>query len=386
MNAMTKIEVAPETASVRYEPFTRAITNASHIIDPKYAHSAVRCVLVTAGRGGLKITGSILDAYTTTFVPGSATPGFTCLMDCHRVLDILKKSSDVDTINFSMVGGLVTMTLGKLIIRMDRPAKVEDFPVEADFRTAIQRSNCTFSMPAIDLGKALRKISFAISTEDTRYYLNGIFMHIYKGSLVFVATDGHRLARYRMPIPAGAEAMPDDGVIIPRNVVSELERLVKRRTCPKNVTISVAEDGASFLFGDEELIETKAIDGTFPDYGRVMPTMTGHVVHMMPSLLIDAVTKASAVQSSRGRAVCLTLGDGWLRASCTDPDFGSSEVTVAAENETPLEVGVNTKYLLSILKNIEGRASMDFNGSGNPITILDAADDRITYVQMPMRV
>lgn len=384
MNAINHIGAL--VASLDYAAFGKAITNACKVVERRAPVPILSTVLVSAARGGMQVCGTDLDRYTTTFVAGAVDPGFTCLLDAHKVMAVMKKAKSSSTVNLSLHDGRVVMSIGKLYITMEQKLELADFPAAADFRDELKASNCSFVLKAETLTKVLDRVAFAVSTEETRYYLNGVFMHNDGSHLAFVTTDGHRLARYRIGLPAGAGALPDCGVIVPRTTVEELLRLTKRKDCPADIHVTASATGISFLLGDDELLESKVIDGTFPDYNRVIPANNEHRLDIMPSLLIEAVTQASTVSTERGRAVKLELGDGWLRASCRDPEFGIAEMRVAAENETPLTIGFNCSYLLSILARVEGKAQFQFATQGDPVVILDADDAGVTYCQMPMRV
>jgi len=385
MNAMNPITAV--VASLDYDRLLVAMTNACRVIGKRNTLPILDHVTITASRGGAQVCGTDLDRYFTTFVPGQVSKGFACILDAHKLLAVLKKAKAARTVNLSVDGDEVVMSIGKLNVTMTPSVNIDDVPQEA-FREGLKKSNCSFILKAEALARILQRVTFAISTEETRYYLNGTFMHVnqHRRKIVFAATDGHRLARYEIDLTAGAEAMPDEGVIIPRFTTDELTRLMKRKGCPDEIMVTVTDTGISFLIGEDELLESKLIEGTFPDYTRVLPSGNDHRLEIMPSLLTDAVTQASTVLTERGRTVRLELGGGWLRASCKDPEFGTAEMTVAAENETPLEIGFNGGYLLEILSRIEGKAVFKFSDPSNPVLVSDSGNDCVLYCLMPMRV
>ncbi|WP_187967897.1 DNA polymerase III subunit beta [Aquibium microcysteis] len=401
MNAMN--HVAAAVASLDYDRLLVAMTNACRVTGKRNTLPILDHVTITASRGGAQVCGTDLDRYFTTFVPGQVDKGFACILDAHKLLAVLKKAKAARTVNLSVDGDQVVMSIGKLNVTTTPTASIDDVP-QQKFREGLKKSNCSFILKAEVLARILQRVTFAVSTEETRYYLNGTFMHVVQRAgytfdpktgdpsnthlpkLTFAATDGHRLARYEIDVPAGAEAMPDEGVIIPRIATDELSRLLKRKGCPAEIMVTVTDTGISFLIGEDELLESKLIEGTFPDYTRVLPSGNDHRLEIMPSLLIEAVTQASTILTERGRAVRLKLGDGWLRASCKDPEFGTTEMTIAAENETPLEIGFNVGYLLEVLARVEGKAVIKFADCGAPVLVSDTDDDCVLYCLMPMRV
>jgi DNA polymerase-3 subunit beta len=244
-----------------------------------------------------------------------------------------------------------------------------------------------FEIAAGDLKRLLDKTRFAISTEETRYYLNGIFFHIAesgtKAMLRAVATDGHRLAQAELARPKGADGMP--GVIIPRKTVHELHRLIEESS--ETVTVGVSPAKVRFEIGAVTLT-SKLIDGTFPDYGRVIPQGNDKEMKVRNDEFMSAVDRVSTIASERGRAVKLSMGNDKLMLSVNNPEGGSATEEIAvAYSAAPLEIGFNARYLLDIAGQLEGEEARFFLAdAGSPTMIKDAGDDAALYVLMPMRV
>jgi len=226
--------------------------------------------------------------------------------------------------------------------------------------------------------RLIDRTRFAISTEETRYYLNGIYLHaaVVDGAhmLRAVATDGHRLARVERPLPAGAEEMP--GVIVPRKTVGELRKLIEEASETIEVALSDARIRFSF---DDVVLTSKLIDGTFPDYQRVIPTGNDKVMEVDRKSFAEAVDRVSTISSEKSRAVKLSIKDDMLVLSATSPENGS-----ATEG---IEIGFNARYLLDITHQIEGDgAQFAMADAASPTLVRDAADPSALYVLMPMRV
>jgi DNA polymerase-3 subunit beta len=245
----------------------------------------------------------------------------------------------------------------------------------------------TFEIAAQELKRLIDKTRFAISTEETRYYLNGIYFHIAdagkKSALRAVATDGHRLAQVELARPKGADGMP--GVIIPRKTVHELHRLIEASS--ETVKVGVSPSKVRFEIGTVTLT-SKLIDGTFPDYGRVIPQGNDKEMRVVNAEFMGAVDRVSTIASERGRAVKLNIGSDKLVLSVNNPEGGSATeeigVTYAAQ---PLEIGFNARYLLDIAGQLEGEeARFLLADPGSPTMIKGSEDDGALYVLMPMRV
>ncbi|MBN8921184.1 MAG: DNA polymerase III subunit beta, partial [Rhizobiales bacterium] len=221
----------------------------------------------------------------------------------------------------------------------------------------------------------------------TRYYLNGIYLHVPAGDgapkLRAVATDGHRLAQYELPAPEGAAGMP--GVIIPRKTVGELQRLIDN--AETEVRIELSQSKIRFAIG-EVVLTSKLIDGTFPDYGRVIPLGNDKELKVDKHDFEAAVDRVSTVSSERGRAVKLSLAGSRLMLSVTNPDSGSATEELEVEyGGDPLDIGFNSRYLLDIAAQIDGESAiLKLADPGSPTLIQDTAAAGTLYVLMPMRV
>jgi DNA polymerase-3 subunit beta len=258
----------------------------------------------------------------------------------------------------------------------------EDFPVMATAEYA-----CNFAAPAPLLRRLFDKAKFAISTEETRYYLNGVYMHVATAEngpvLRCVATDGHRLARIDAPLPDGAEGMP--GVIVPRKTVGELRKLLDDDAA--TIAVSVSETKVRFAT-PEITLTSKVIDGTFPDYSRVIPTQNARRLEVDASEFARAVDRVATVSSERSRAVKLSLDEDRLVLSVNAPDSGAAEEELAvAYSDDRLEIGFNAKYLVEIASQVDREnAVFLFNSAGDPTLMREGNDLSAVYVVMPMRV
>jgi len=245
----------------------------------------------------------------------------------------------------------------------------------------------SFKIAAADLKRLIDKTQFAISTEETRYYLNGIYLHTAdsakNATLRAVATDGHRLAQVELPLPQGAAGIP--GVIVPRKTVAELQRLIENSKDEVAVELSVGK--IRFSIGDV-VLTSKLIDGTFPDKPRQIPANNDKVLSVDKKDFEAAVDRVSTVSSERGRAVKLSITGGRLVLSVTNPDSGSATEELEVEYEAdPLDIGFNSRYLLDIAAQIEGEvAVLKLADPGSPTLIQDKEAKGALYVLMPMRV
>jgi DNA polymerase-3 subunit beta len=227
------------------------------------------------------------------------------------------------------------------------------------------------------------KTKFAISTEETRYYLNGIFLHSINNELRSVATDGHRLACIKSDLPSGAEEMPS--IIIPRKTVGEIRKLLEDSS--DDLIIKVSDTKIQFILKDVQLT-SKLIDGTFPDYERVIPKSNDKELSIETKIFSSSIDRVATISSDKSKAVKFLLKDSALTLTVINPDAGTAvETTPVDYNHEELEIGFNARYLLDIASQIDGPDMLfALEGSGSPALIKDSDDAQATYVLMPMRV
>jgi DNA polymerase-3 subunit beta len=246
-----------------------------------------------------------------------------------------------------------------------------------------------FHLPALVLRGLIDRTRFAISTEETRYYLNGIYLHAVESDghkmLRAVATDGHRLARVEEALPEGAETIP--GVIIPRKTVAELRKLLDEASGA--VEIGLSDTRIQFKVGTITLT-SKLIDGTFPEYDRVIPRDNDKVLTVGKKDFADAVARVAAISSERSRPVKIALQKDLLTLSAASPEQGTAVEELDGDRvqytSSPLEIGFQARYLNDITDQITDQVEFRFADGSAPTIVRDAADESALYVLMPMRV
>jgi DNA polymerase-3 subunit beta len=300
----------------------------------------------------------------------------------HTLYDIVRKLPEGAQIELASKSGATAIT-----VRSGRSTFTLQALPESDFPAATKdKQPHTFALSADSLKALIDHTRFAISTEETRYYLNGIYVHAATeagGLLRAVATDGHRLARFQVPLPKGAGDMP--GVIIPRKAVNEVRKLLEETDA--TVEIGLSETKVRFAF-DDVTLTSKLIDGTFPDYERVIPTGNDKLMEVPCKPFSEAVDRVSTISTEKSRAVKMALGKGMITLSATSLDQGSAteelEVSFAGG---AMEIGFNARYLLDITSQIEGdNVQFAFADAASPTLVRDGEDANALYVLMPMRV
>lgn len=360
-----------------------ALDRAGKVVERRNSIPILGNVLVRATGASLALTGTDLDMMVTTHVPADVSEDGETTLPAHTLGDFVRK------LPTGVMVSLETAAEGRLTLRAGRSRVTLPTLDPADFPEMAGGDLPThFSLPASALAGLMDRVAFAISNEETRYYLNGIHFHIAEGEdgpmLRAVATDGHRLGLAELAAPEGAGTLP--AIILPRKAVTEIARLLKPLGEEK-VGLAVGPTKLQMSAG-ATILTTKLIDGTFPDYLRVIPTGNDKVATLDSAALAAAVERVTTVSSERARAVKFSFEAGQLRLLVTAPDMGDAademDVDYAA---APLTIGFNGAYVADILKAVPGdRALFALNGTGDPCLITAEGDTSCRFVLMPMRV
>ena len=369
--------------SIERADLVKAVAQVQSVVERRNTIPILANVLIEATPEGVSLRATDLDTEVVDRAPahvgqpGATTVSAALLNEIARKLPdgaLVALSDDPDSGRLNVQAGRANFSLATL--------PREDFPVMAS-----SEYGANFSAPARDLRRLFDKSAFAVSVEETRYYLNGVYLHVATGEngpqLRAVATDGHRLAQIDCPLPAGAEGMP--GVISPRKTVAELRKLLAEDDT--DIAVSVSETKIRFATPGI-MLTSKVIDGTFPDYTRVIPLGNSRRLEVDAGEFARAVDRVATVSSERSRAVKLSLGEDRLVLSVNAPDAGAAEdELVVAYGDEALEIGFNAKYLKEIADQIDHEnAVFLFNGSGDAALIREGGDTSAVYVVMPMRV
>lgn len=361
----------------------KALSHAQRVVERRSTIPILSNVLLRATGEGLGLKATDLDMEVTETIRAEvAMPGATTV-PAQTIYEIVRKLPEGAQVSLEATG-----ETGQMVLRSGRSRFTLQTLPEDDFPDlAAGEMTVDFVIPPGDLRKLIEKTQFAISTEETRYYLNGIYFHTIEAEgetvLRAVATDGHRLARAQLPAPTGSAGMP--GVIVPRKAVAEILKLVEDAGDVVRLELSSAKIRATFA---SVVLTSKLIDGTFPDYQRVIPAGNDKRLVVDRDVFAKAVDRVSTISSERGRAVKLAIGDGRVTLSVNNPDSGSATEEVEVDYDaSPLDIGFNARYLLDITAQLDGdTALLKLADPGSPTLIQDREGAPALYVLMPMRV
>jgi DNA polymerase III subunit beta len=361
----------------------KSLGHVHRVVERRNTIPILANVLIKADKGKLSLKATDLDLEVTDSIAAEVSPAGATTVPAHMFYEIVRKLPEGAQIVIEGSGDRAVLS-----IRAGRSRFTLQTLPESDFPDlAAGDMSHSFKLPAADLKRLIDKTQFAISTEETRYYLNGIYLHTAgtakAATLRAVATDGHRLAQCELPLPDGAAGMP--GIIVPRKTVGEVQRLIE--TGEGEVGIELSAGKIRFTIGNV-VLTSKLIDGTFPDYARVIPANNDKLLTVDKKDFEAAVDRVSTVSSERGRAVKLSITGGRLVLSVTNPDSGSATEEIEVDYDAdPLDIGFNSRYLLDIAAQIKGEvAVLKLADPGSPTLIQDKDAKGALYVLMPMRV
>jgi len=368
-------------ATIERAVLLKSLSHVQSVVERRNTIPILSNVLIEGSAdGGLRLMATDLDLQIVDTVNAQVeTPGATTV-SAHTLFDIVRKLPEGSQVQLSASEGKMQVVAGRARFNLQTLPR-DDFPVIAEGELPTK-----FELPSETLKQIIDKTRFAISTEETRYYLNGIFLHVSDDAqpvLKAAATDGHRLARVTVPRPEGAAGMPD--VIVPRKCVGELRKLLDEVEGSVEVTLS----STKIRFGlGTAILTSKLIDGTFPDYSRVIPTANDKLLRLDPRSFEEGVDRVATIASEKTRAVKMALERDKVTLSVTSPENGTAAEEVSGEyGSEGFEIGFNARYLLDILGQIEGdTVEVHLADSAAPTLIRESDKAPALYVLMPMRV
>ena len=372
-------------ATIERATLLRCMSHVQSVVERRNTIPILSNVLIDAAEDGtVKVMATDLDLQIVETVSASKvdTPG-AITVSAHLLNDIIRKLSEGSQVQLDAADNRLEIRSGRAKFKLPTLPR-DDFPVivEGDLPTS-------FELPAKTLAEMIDRTRFAISTEETRYYLNGIFLHVTDDDepvLKAAETDGHRLARFTLARPEGAAGMPD--VIVPRKAVGEIRKLIEESDGTVLVDLSASKIRFTVSGEGGVVLTSKLIDGTFPDYSRVIPTGNDKLLKIDPRLFFEGVDRVATIATEKTRAVKMGLDKDKVILSVTSPDNGNAAEEVEAEYSSDgFEIGFNANYLKDILHQIDSdTVELHLADAGAPTLIRKDEGSPALYVLMPMRV
>ncbi len=369
-------------ATIERATLLKSLGHVQSVVERRNTIPILSNVLIEASENGaIKFTATDLDLQIVETITGDVEVAGSTTVSAHTLFEIARKMADGSQIQLNAADGRMAVNAGRARFSLSTLPR-DDFPMIAEGELPT-----SFEIPASSLVQIIDKTRFAISTEETRYYLNGIFLHVTEDNgptLRAAATDGHRLARVSLPRPEGADGMPD--IIIPRKCVAEVRKLLDE-SGDNNIQVDLSASKIRFTF-DNAILTSKLIDGTFPDYTRVIPTGNDKLLRIDPKAFAEGVDRVATIATEKTRAVKMALDKDKITLSVTSPENGTAAEEVSGEYASDgFEIGFNARYLLDILGEIKSDVvELHLADASAPTLIRENDKSAALYVLMPMRV
>lgn len=361
----------------------KALAHVQSVVERRNTIPILSNVLLSAQDSALRLTTTDLDIEIAEDAFAEVQRAGATSAPAQYLYDFVRKLPDGASIKLDLGGDDPRLSVWAGKARLNLPVlPSQDFPL-----MPVDALATRFEIHPNELKRLIDKTKFAISTEETRYYLNGIYLHTAvtdSGPMLrAVATDGHRLALADASAPDGAQGMP--GVIVPRKTIAELRRLLD--DAAGNVEIAASDQKIRFQLGDA-VLTSKLIDGSFPEYARVIPKNNSRILRVENRIFREAVDRVATVSAERSRSVKMALDGDRLTLTVNNPDAGLATEDLPAEYASePMEIGFNARYLLDVADQVDGdSAQFEFADSGSPTLVRDDSDANAIYVLMPLRV
>ena len=364
----------------------KALSHIHGIVEVRHTLPILSNIILEAKDDKLILSSTNLDIYCSDKIKAEVLQSGEVSVSAVTFFEIIKRLPSGSEVLMIMEEGEneIRLTCGRSKFNLST-LKTDDFPIISD-----SDLSTNFVLSADELIRIIDKTKFAVSNEETRYYLNGIFLHkAERDSIQFlraVATDGHRLAQYDIPLPQGAEDIT--GIIIPKKTIYELRKVLDDAN--GDVSVSLNENKIKFSFNDLKVV-SKVIDGTFPDYTKVIPQKNDKNFKTNNSDLKNAIDRVSAVaanEESKSKAIKFCIENNSLSLSVESQSKGSANEMIDVNySGDKVDIGFNSKYIIDICNEVDGdEISISLSDSISPAIILDKTDENLFFVLMPMRI
>lgn len=359
----------------------KALSNVNGVVEKRNTIPILLNVRIEAKSDKLSFTATDMDIVVVVTCDLFLKKEGVTTVPGQLLYDIIRKIPDGSNISVEL-----NDTNNSLIIKYGRSKfslpclDPSEFPILSEGEMTVE-----FKIKSAELIKIIDKTRFAISNDETRYYLNGLFLQAIevgkKSELRAVATDGHRLALcLSSDLNFGSKTF---GVIVPRKTVNEIRRIIEDND---EVSISLSKTKIKVCCGNSSII-SKLIDGDFPDYEKVLPKNNDKIISVDRKLLFDAVDRVSTIANDKHRSIKFVLGDDKLILQVTAPDGGFADEEMGVEfSDSKIETGFNSRYLMEIISQID-REQINFKfRDGMSPAIINSDDYDAIYVIMPVRI
>lgn len=351
------------------------LSRASQFSEARGTAAVLGYALFATTETGIASTATTLDQQITDTIDCEVVSGGKVLVPIAQVLDITKRLPKDAEIDIKATEHRLTIKSGSYkshVAMLD----VSDFP-----NMTVQEYPCSFTVQSNILRRCFERVSFAMSSEETRYYLCGVYLHTDGDKLKFCATDGHRLALTRIVRPEISGEF-SEGIIIPRKLVTDISRILDGDA---PVTVRLGQSKIMFDFGYCQ-VEGKLVDGSYPEYDRVIPRNNANTFSVPARVMSDTVMRVATVSPLKSKPIKLDIADGAVSISCSHDGNEASDIISTEYENNPLTIGFQARYIADVLTGFSGDSVWMLADSSAPAVIKDSGDEDVLFVLMPMRV
>jgi len=368
------------SVSLNKVDFAVALSHVQAVVEKRNVLPILSNVLIETLDNKIKITATDMDIVVSEVVKASVNKSGAITVDARMLYDIVRKlddSSDI-RIDFDQVKSRIAIISRNCSFSL-AVLSADEFP-----KLDNDQYDYHFSIQAYDLQRLIDECKFAVSSEETRYNLNGVYMHTLEGRLRMVATDGHRLC---CADSVGGFDLPQfEGVIIPRKSIIEVGKIID--SLGGNIEVALSQNKVKF--GNENFVfVSKLISARFPDYLNLMPEDNQVILTVSTKEFSKAVDRVSVVTNEKFRGIKFELdGNNFIVSSRSDDgSFAKETLIIEGDNTAKFEIGFNARYISDVMSVVRGdKICLKFKDNFSPAVILDISNDNFQYIIMPMRV
>lgn len=375
--------------TVKKEDLFNALNHVQSVVERRNAVPILSNVKITTSKSGsIELTTTDMDICIVDCISGAVSKEGIITIPAHTLFEIVRKIPNNTEIEFTLSSKESSLMYIRAnssefnlpTLSADEFPSFEEAKISHEFKISSEVLKALFS-----------KTRHAISNEETRYYLNGIYLHSVQSeegipSLRAIATDGHRLARAQCILPEGADEMP--GIIIPKKTIGEVIKLLDDYS--GEILVGLSQNKIVFNIGTSTL-SSKLIDGKFPDYERVIPKNNDKYLEVERDNLTRSIDLVISVSNDKTRAVKFNIEPSKLTISATSELNGNAsgvqEIEAKYDSADKVTIGFNSKYVLDSLGAIDGNTvKLSLSGNLGAVIAQDANDNNFLYILMPMQV
>ena len=361
----------------------KALSHLQSIVNKKNTLPILANILIEAEQNTLTLSSTDMDISIKEKINCNVIELGSTTLNAQIMFDIIKKLPDNSEVEFISNDGKI-LTIRSNVSKFSLSCLPKDeFPI---IETESSKGK-KLTVKAELIFNLINKTKFAISNEETRYFLNGLYFNVTMkdkiSTLTFVGTDGHRLATSSNTDSNFSIEIP--GVIIPKKTINELSKLLSENN--SEIDIDIFSNKIIFYI-DNLILISKLIDGNFPDYTRVIPNNNINHLNINRVHLLAAVDRVSTIANEKSPSIKLKLLENLINLSTINSENSTATEDIKTSYDgKEIEIGFNAKYIMDMLENLEGEEiRISFNDNSTPIIAQEKSDSDTIYVLMPMRV